>query len=144
MSPEEGASGYIIADLGTPAWDSPKLSLVHRHVSPPTGRGQQQSNRNEGGASLLPVASRDHVVDGRLVLVGGVGSQTVGPGVGEEQPVAHAQLGQEAALHHLVQPVHGRPPQTTGEQWLLGGHHLWAHTHSMYTFSAVVYGQMQA
>lgn len=49
-------------------------------------------------------------------------ARTVGPRVGEQEPVSGVELRQQAVLHHLVQVVPGRTPQAAAEQRsILGG-----------------------
>lgn len=62
----------------------------------------------------IPVAFSDAVEDGRFVFR----PQTVGSCVAEKQPVSYTELRQQTSLHHLIQIISRRTPQTAGEQWL--------------------------
>lgn len=68
----------------------------------------------------------DSVVDGQL---GGAGEaaqllQAASSHVGEEKPVSHTELRQQAALHHLVQLVQWRAPQAAGIRHLVSRQHM--------------------
>lgn len=70
-----------------------------------------------GTASYAPVGGGHGVVDGQLERADLV--QAARSHVGEEQPVSHAELRQQAALHHVVQLVQRGTPQAAGIHRLL-------------------------
>lgn len=74
----------------------------------------------------IPVVFGDAVEDERFVFVSvsECGPQTVGPSVAEKQPVSYTELGQQTSLHHLIQIISRRTPQTAGEQRLFCAHLL--------------------
>ncbi len=77
----------------------------------------------------VPVTFSDAVEDGRFVFlsVSECGPQTVGPCVTEKQPVSNTELRQQTSLHHLIQIISRRTPQTAGEQRLFCAHLLTKH-----------------
>lgn len=75
----------------------------------------------------LPVRGVGGVVDGQLWRgARGPGKviQAAGAHVGEEQPVAHVEFGQEAALHHKVQLIQRGTPQAAGVRRCVGARRL--------------------
>lgn len=59
-----------------------------------------------------------------LVSVTECGPQSAGSCVSEQQPVSNTELGQQTSLHHLIQIIIRRTPQTAGEQRLVCAHIL--------------------
>lgn len=70
----------------------------------------------------LPVRGGDGVIDGRLE--GSKILQAIGSHVWEQEPVSNAELGEQAALHHMVQLVQGWTPQAAGIHHLLSTQHM--------------------
>lgn len=88
----------------------------------------------------VPVAFSDAVEDGRFVFLS---VSERGTCVAEKQPVSDTELRQQTSLHHLIQIISRRTPQTAGEQRLFCAQLLTKH-HITRSLTASAYRVMEA